>query len=377
MSITNRVNVFLERARQLSSTSPIKSPYVSKSPLKSHEERLLQNDSTIRQERKISHLSKINSVPNNGNNLESMVEDFLKSRYTAHKKRENHNEKELKVITELKNTLDLEIEKSKINTNNQSLEKTYNEKADKVLMIVKHEAMNMDKKLKTLQEENIKLKQMLSEKNIEIVDAKINRKRLTVQEILQMFSSRFNGELELPEEFSTSTAILRNNIKGIMQKYEKYIKNIDNNDIYHVTTLMCFKILEIQDIHTEEYAKYSKILSQQQDVARIIQEKLKNSQENHRKIKQALGEKNAKVSISSCNKADLKSDNANYQNKEEHKEKIQFSAEIINEDEIFMTTSESVEKDQDFLQSSSKLSLNASGILYNIYEEILDDAESL
>ena len=83
------------------------------------------------------------------------------------------------------------------------------------------------------------------------------------------------------------------------------------------------------------------------------------------------------MSISSCNKADLKSDNANYQNKEEHKEKIQFSAEIINEDEIFMTTSESVEKDQDFLQSSSKLSLNASGILYNIYEEILDDAESL
>lgn len=179
MSLSKRVNVFLERARQIQTASP-KLQMSSRSPVKSNQHSKPASPTLpTRQEKIEKDLLE---------NLESMVETFLKTRNETSKRLEIHKQKESKFIEEIKKSLELEIEKKK-SLGLAELEKEYKEKTDKVLKIVRQEALNIDRKLVEIQSENLKLKQKLSEKNIEVIDMKILKEISSVGQVLERLLS--------------------------------------------------------------------------------------------------------------------------------------------------------------------------------------------
>lgn len=186
MSLSKRVNVFLERARQLQSASPKllakpRSPVKSTSP---HEPKPASPTAPIKQTNIENDLLQ---------NLETMIETFLKTRTETSKRLELHKQKESKFIEEIKKSLEFEIERKK-SSGLAEMEKEFKEKTEKVLMIVKQEAMNIDKKLVEMQNENLKLKQALSEKNIEVIDKKIMLEISTIGQVLDHLAQGASGK---------------------------------------------------------------------------------------------------------------------------------------------------------------------------------------
>ena len=186
MSLSKRVNVFLERARQLQSASPKlskkpPSPVKSNSP---YEPKPTSPTTSIKQ----------TSIENDlVQNLETMIETFLKTRTETSKRLDLHKQKESKFIEGIKKSLEFEIEKKK-SSGLLEMEKEFKEKTEKVLMIVKQEALNVDKKLVEMQNENLKLKQALSEKNIEVIDKKIMLEISTIWQVLDHLAKQAGGK---------------------------------------------------------------------------------------------------------------------------------------------------------------------------------------
>ena len=270
MSNANRANVFLERARQLSSSSPLKNNYSSKSPGTSFEER--PSNSSIKQDRRLVHTPSQSTEPDIINTLETMIDDFLMSRYSTHKKIENHKQNEFRVITELKKTLDAEIEKSKTN-DMKVLEKVYKDKADKVLMIVKQEALSMDKKLSAFREENNRLKQALSEKNIQAVDAKISGGTMSLYKILETLG-REGTDFEINERCSRDIASMMS-FKDNGQDYTGLISQIINDSARDLIPIISRKIIEISKNRSELRGSNQRLLSNRQLHAKELLEKIR------------------------------------------------------------------------------------------------------
>ncbi|OMJ81950.1 hypothetical protein SteCoe_17490 [Stentor coeruleus] len=257
MSLSNKVNVFLERARQFSGTSPIKTTYSQKRiPTKTQQEKTLPNNMQSKSSSKFqskSDLSQQNLVVD----LEDLINDFLKSRCDANKKLHTHKQKELKIISDIKQTLDIELEKSK-SQDISSFEKLCQEKTEKVLLIVKEEAKAMDKKLLKLTHENTKLKQILSEKNIEIVDKKLWDERTNIKTILTKLST---SKSISKKSLSKLSELLRaTNPNQVAKVIEKILNNNENE-------ILCMLSLEILE-KTEEFEKDLQLLKESIQVKR-------------------------------------------------------------------------------------------------------------
>jgi hypothetical protein len=228
MSLSKRVNVFLERARNLHSTSP-KLTQKSRSPVKQLETYSPKNSFTP------------SSKPCQENpliaDLEQMIDSFLRSRTDTLKRVENTSQKERKFIEEVKKTIESEKIKSK-NSGISDMEKEYKEKAEKILAIVKQEASRIDRKLVELQAENLKLKQQLTEKNLEVVDKKLLREVYSVDQVLSNLSS----DLKVNDQKEVTKKLL--NIKGTV-----YDGSLDS-EIFHLlsdtdnlSSILAFEIL--------------------------------------------------------------------------------------------------------------------------------------
>lgn len=302
MSAANRVNVFLEKARMLSSSSPTKNIYASKSPSRIPPAKSPRFVSPMKQERKTISGTRTSAEPDLINNLENMIEDFLKSRYSAHEKIQSYKENEFKVITELKETLDAEIEKSKANDIN-NWEKHYKDKAEKVMMIVKQEAMNMDKKLVEIRNENIILKQRLSEKNIEEVDKKIFIEARSVHGILNRLGEKV--EEFLTEKGGICIATLMT-FKPSPVECAGLIKKIVADSDQDLTPNIAQEIVKVQSSLKEFKAKFEvllkkktetkeKILKQIEKELELIDEKEKEK-ENEKEKEKVKEEKQKTIS---------------------------------------------------------------------------------
>jgi hypothetical protein len=342
MSITNRVNIFLERARQLSSSSPLKTTKVSKtSP---HGDKL-----NVQQSKPAKKLTR--PVPKSDivHSLESMIDDLLESRYSVNKKIESHKQKELSVITELKKILDVEINKNKI-TDLQSCEKLYKEKNEKVLAIVRQEALNMDKKLSEITAENFKLKQALTAKNIEFVDKKI-------------FGEKINGIIT---DKAHKTGNFDSQIKSILllgyknlfsDKIDDLIADIVGDNEYNLIPEICSALCEIKNTSYKLELDISNSFDLTTKHIGNLRLKIKDnpfySQDNY--------------------EANFGDNSLDYDYRIEDNRKNQDSTQksfgntmYFDEDEIFMTNTPEVPE---------SISITPKSILDSIYEEVLKDIE--
>ena len=359
--MANRVNVFLERARQLSSISPLKIP--AKTPTKSADDKTARSISPNSSEKPFQSNKKTND-PDVINNLESMIENFLQSRYNIHKKIENHKQKELKVISELKKTLEDQIEKSKSN-DLQICEKIYQAKAEKVLMIVKQEALNMDKKLAALNEENFRLKKALLEKKIEYVDNKILGKVLNADEVVAKLAQKSfaKGSEESIEKIV--------NLKRFCE-FDEVFQNIqDFEEVYHE---ICWKIIEIRKDSKEFNEKAEKRLENMKKIAENISLQIKKI-ENGRHLdenteKYVIKLEGYQESIFSIQKKEEKqSFESNHLENIENTPKL--ASEYENIDELFILNPEITDE----LLNATSEDISSSAILENLYDEILDELE--
>lgn len=269
MSLSNRVNVFLERARQFSSTSPIKTTYSQKKiPTKAQQEKTLPGEIRSKSSSKLQ-TKRENSQQNLVVDLEDMINDFLKSRCDANKKLHTHKQKELKIISDLKQTLDIELEKSR-SQDIYSFEKLCQEKTEKVLLIVKEEAIAMDKKLLKLTHENIRLKQILSEKNIEIVDKKLWDERSNVKGILTKLSTlKSISKKSLNKLSELLRATHPNQVPHVIQK-------ILNSNEKEILCMLSLEILEKNEEFEKDLQLLKESLQVKSDYSLSLSEKVRD-----------------------------------------------------------------------------------------------------
>ena len=185
MSLSKRVNVFLERARNLQPTSP-KLSNPARSPTKHLEDRQGKPSSpAITQAKQLKPPPEASLI----SDIEQMIDSFLRNRSDTLKRVISTQHKELQFVEEVKKTIEAEKLKSK-NSGFANIEKEYKDKAEKILMIVKQEASRIDAKLVEFQAENLKLKLQLSEKNIEAVDRKLQKEIFNIEQVLNELRGR-------------------------------------------------------------------------------------------------------------------------------------------------------------------------------------------
>lgn len=384
MSAANRVNVFLEKARMLSSSSPTKNIYASKSPSRMPSAKSPRVVSPMKQEKKNISATRTSAEPDLINNLENMIEEFLKSRYSAHEKIQNYKENEFRVIAELKETLDVEIEKSKANDVN-NWEKHYKDKAEKVMMIVKQEAMNMDKKLVEIRNENSQLKQRLSEKNIEEVDKKIFTESRSINGILNRLCEK--AEKVLTEKGRICIATLMT-FKPLPVECAGLIKKIVADADQDLTPNIAQEIIKVQNSLKEFKTKFEVLLKNKKELKEKILKQIEREQERideqKKKTKIILEDENkiTEEKLSEISNLDSLShtdpneiigektsdvDSLNYTESESKKNAITdekpSDLDVANADSLPHNGPE------------SKVYISPSDILNNLYEEILDDFE--
>lgn len=406
MSLSSRVNVFLERARQFSSISPVKSASLYEKDLgRQHQERTMSSEigmrhslkSVTRQESDKKHML---------GELEIMIEDFFKSRYDVSKKLQTFKHKELKIITDLKKTLDIELEKNKID-DMHTFENLCREKTEKFIQIVKEEAIAMDKKLLDLAKENSKLKQILSEKNIELIDKKNHDSKGNLNSALSRLSNLKNIPKKSCSQLSglfriTTPDQIPEIIDKIIYKNEEEILCMLTQEIIEKVE-ESKKNIQSLSISLQKKREYSTALSQKIE---DIKNKISISKINHRgSIKDFPKPKELMIyeenliesikypnrefknptfgSINDCNYMIGSRDKNDYQVKglydKERKKSGEIKSEevkvgiLVDDDELFMA-----DKDNDIGKCADDLtglSFTAKEILDEVYDQILAEWE--
>lgn len=406
MSLSSRVNVFLERARQFSSISPVKSASLYEKDLgRQHQERTMSSEigmrhslkSVTRQESDKKHML---------GELEIMIEDFFKSRYDVSKKLQTFKHKELKIITDLKKTLDIELEKNKID-DMHTFENLCREKTEKFIQIVKEEAIAMDKKLLDLAKENSKLKQILSEKNIELIDKKNHDSKGNLNSALSRLSNlknipkksrsqlsglfRITTPDQIPEIidkiiYKNEEEILCMLTQEIIEKAEESKKNIQNLSISlqkkrEYSTALSQKIEDIKNkisISKINHRGSIKDFPKPKELMIYEENSIENIKYPNREFKNpTFG------SINDCNYMVGSRDKYDYQvkglNDKERKKSGEIKSEevkvgiLVDDDELFMA-----DKDNDIGKCADDLtglSFTAKEILDEVYDQILAEWE--
>jgi hypothetical protein len=345
MAISTRVNVFLERARMLSSSSP-KVQNKSKSPTRMQEDRSLRVNSPFQTHTRKGSTGKI-AENDPITEMETTLNDFMRSRYNISKTIESHKQIEQRFIRDLKSTLEGEIEKNKYNEHGNG-ERSYKEKAEKVLMIVKEQALSIDRKMNQLKQENAQLKQMLTEKNLEMVDQKLNEERANVGFFIDEMAKKSARRGFEREEISRIAALA--DFKMRPKQLEDLITQIIQNNEKEMIGEICRSIVEKQNEFDIHFESLKITIEEKRSYSEFLTQKLKAIKEGKNFVEQK-------------NNRNLN----NYLKKESEKSANQ----SINDDEIFLINAES----QISKSKSEGESLNASGILDIVYQEILKDIE--